>query len=76
MTAIKEHDRIVLTTDVPEEKLTVGDVGVVIHIHNGGSAYEIEFVALDGETITVVTLENDCVRPVGHHEITHARQVA
>jgi hypothetical protein len=29
MSLIKEHQRIVLTTDLPAEKLTVGDVGTV-----------------------------------------------
>ena len=33
---IKEHDIVVLTEDVPEEGLTAGDVGTVVHIHNQG----------------------------------------
>jgi hypothetical protein len=73
---IKEHERVVLTIDVPEVKLTAGDVGVVVHVHDKGKAYEVEFVALDGNNIAVVTLERSHVRPVGHHEVTHARRVA
>ena len=76
MAMIKEHERVVLTIDVPDEKLTAGDVGVVVHVHDAGKAYEVEFVALDGETITVVTLEHSQIRPVEHLEITHARRVA
>ncbi len=76
MTTIKEHDRIVLTTDVPAEKLAAGDVGTVVHIHGDGKAYEVEFVSLDGETIAIVTLEPDRVRPIERREITHARSVA
>lgn len=76
MTMIKEHDRIVLTTDVPSEKLTAGDVGTVVHIYDGGKAYEVEFVSLDGETIAIVTLERARVRPIERREITHARSVA
>lgn len=76
MTTIREHDRVVLTTDVPAEKLTAGDVGTVVHIYADGDAYEVEFVSLDGETIAVVTLERCGVRPVEHREITHARIVA
>jgi hypothetical protein len=76
MTAIREHERVVLTTDMPEEKLTAGDVGVVVHIHDEGKAYEVEFVALDGETFAVVTLEHRHIRVVEQHEITHARRVA
>ncbi len=43
---IKEHDIVVLTEDVPEEGLTAGDVGTVVHIHNQGEGYEVEFVTL------------------------------
>lgn len=76
MNEIKEHDRIVLTVDVPAEKLAAGDVGVVIHIHSKGQAFEVEFIALDGKTLTIVTLERSQVRPVDQGEIAHARRVA
>jgi len=33
-------------------------------------------VALDGETVAVVTLQQSQVRPVERREITHARRVA
>jgi len=73
---IKEHDRIVLTTDVAEEGLRAGDVGTVVHVHTGGDAIEVEFVALDGETVAIVTLPVSQVRPVGKGEIPHARPFA
>ena len=73
---IKEHDRAVLTTDLAEENLAAGDVGTVLHVYRDGAAYEVEFVALDGESFAVVTLERTQVRPVEHREITHARRVA
>lgn len=76
MSAIKEHDRVVLTTDLTREKLAVGDVGTVVHVYRGGEAFEVEFVSLDGETVAVVTLERAQVRPVQRREITHARSVA
>lgn len=74
--AICEHDRVVLTVDLPLERLTLGDVGTVIHVYDDGAAFEVEFVALDGETVAVVTLGASQVRPVSHREITHARSVA
>ena len=37
---IKEHDCVVLTTDLPKEGLKAGDVGTVVHIHGDGAAYE------------------------------------
>lgn len=76
MESIREHDRVVLRSDLPGEKLAAGDVGTVVHVHSGGKAYEVEFVALDGETVAVVTLERVQVRPVERREITHARRVA
>jgi hypothetical protein len=76
MNTIREHDRVVLVTDLPGEKLASGDVGTVVHVHGAGRAFEVEFVALDGETIAIVTLEQAQVRPVEHREITHARRVA
>jgi hypothetical protein len=68
----KEHDRVVLTVDLAAEKLTAGDVGTVVHVHRGEKAFEVEFVALDGETVAVVTLERTQIRPVKHREITQA----
>lgn len=76
MLPIKEHDRVVLNTDLPAQRLATGDVGTVIHVHQKGAAYEVEFVALDGETVAVVTLGSSQVRPVGRREISHARRVA
>lgn len=72
---IKEHERVVLTTPVPDEGLEAGDVGTVVHVYKDGRAYEIEFVTLDGKTAAVVTLEASQVRPVGTREITHAREL-
>jgi len=73
---IAEHERVVLTISVPEEGLEPGDVGTVVHVYRDGHAYEVEFVALDGHTAAVVTLEALQVRPVSHREITHARELS
>ena len=76
MTMIKEHDPIVLKTDVPAEGLRAGDVGTVVHIYNDRGAYEVEFVTLDGRMAAVVTLEANQVRPVNPREIPQARELA
>lgn len=73
---ICEHERAVLKVSVPAERLEAGDVGTVVHVYRDGEAYEVEFLTLDGRTAAVVTLEADQVRPVGHREITHARELA
>ena len=64
---IEEHDRIVLTESVPAEGLKPGDVGKVVHFHADGNAYEVEFVALDGHSRAVATLELRRVSPVSRH---------
>ncbi|ODS31959.1 MAG: hypothetical protein SCARUB_02932 [Candidatus Scalindua rubra] len=73
---IKEHDRIVLSKDLPAEGLLAGDVGTVVHIHNKGKAFEVEFMTLEGETVTVVTLPSSQIRAVGKRDIAHARKLA
>jgi hypothetical protein len=73
---LKEHERVVLKTDVPAERLRAGDVGTIVHIYNDGKAFEVEFLTLDGKTAAVVTLDTAQVRPVTSQEITHARQFA
>jgi len=70
---LKEHERVVLTTALPEESLEVGDVGTVVHVYADGLAYEVEFVALDGHTTAVATLELHQVRAVTPRDMTHAR---
>lgn len=72
---IKEHDRIVLKTDLAAEGLEAGDVGTVVHIYRDGLAYEVEFTTLNGNTAAVVTVEAAQVRPVHKREITHAREL-
>ena len=72
---IKEHDRIVLQKDLPEEGLRWGDVGTVVHIHRQGEAFEVEFMTLGGETVAIVTLLASEVRIVSKRDITHAREL-
>jgi hypothetical protein len=73
---IQELDTVILARDVPQQGLRSGDVGTVVLIHRDGAAYEVEFVTLGGETIAVVTLPADAVRPITGREIAHAREVA
>ena len=73
---IKELDRIILKSDLPEHNLKSGDIGTVVLVHGNGDGYEVEFVSLDGETLAVVSLYADQVRPIGRGEIAHARPLA
>lgn len=73
---IKEHDRIVLLKDLPEDGLQAGDVGTVVHIHRQGKAFEVEFMTLDGGTVAVITLLSSQIRAVSKRDITHVRELA
>ncbi len=70
---IRELERVVQTTDLPEYGLKMGDLGTVMLTHRGGEGYEVEFVTLDGETIAVISVLASQVRPIGEREIAHAR---
>ena len=72
---INEHDVVVLTQDLPEERLTAGDVGTVVHIHQGGAGYEVEFMTLSGRTVAVATVLAAQVRPVSPRDLVHVREL-
>ena len=71
---IKEHETVVLTDSLPDAGLEAGDVGVVVHVHRNGEAYEIEFLTLDGNTLTVETLRSGQIRAAGKQDIPHVRE--
>lgn len=72
---MKEHDCVVLTKNLPEEKLEAGDIGTVVHIHNGGAAYEVEFMTLTGETVAIVTVGAAQVRALNRRDLAHTREL-
>ena len=73
---IKELDDVILTCELPKHGLAAGDIGTVVPVHKGGKGYEVEFTTLDGETIAIVALTADQVRPSKQREIAHARNLA
>lgn len=73
---IPEHALAALTHDLPQHGLKAGDVGTVVLVHQDGRAYEIEFCTLIGETIDVVTVTAEQVRPVSERELPSARRLA
>jgi hypothetical protein len=76
MSKIKELDAVALTCDLPEHRLTRGDVGTAVMVHNDGAAYEVEFVGYDGHTVALLTLNSNQVRPLQTNDIPHARELA
>jgi len=73
---IREHECVVLTSDLPDDQLQAGDVGTVVHIHRDGAAYEVEFVTLAGQTIAVTTVLTSQLRPVSKRDVSHVREMA
>ena len=69
---IKELDQVVLTVDLPEHGLCRGDIGTAVLLH-WEEGFEVEFVALDGETVAIASLSAGQVRPIGPREIAQAR---
>jgi hypothetical protein len=62
---IKEHDCVVLTSDLPSEGLLSGDVGTVVHIHRNVSAYEVEFATLvesEGLLASIISVRSELAR--------------
>jgi hypothetical protein len=71
---IQEHASVVLTESLPSAGLEAGDVGVVVHVHRNGEAFEVEFMTLDGTTLSVETLTTKQVRAAGDRDIPHVRK--
>lgn len=72
---ITEHASVVLTENIPTCGLEAGDVGVVVHVHSQGKAYEVEFMSLDGGTVAIQTLEARQVREARNRDIPHVREL-
>ena len=73
---IEELEDVILTCDLPKYGLRRGDIGTVVLVHKQGKGYEVEFTTLDGETLAIVTLEANQVRPSKPREIAHVRDLA
>ena len=72
---ISELDQVVLAEDLAEKGLQAGDIGTVVLVHQGGKGYEVEFMTMDGSTISVVTLHAKQVRAVRRGQIAHVRDL-
>lgn len=72
---IKEHDCVVLTKNLPEAGFEAGDIGTIVHVHNGGEGYEVEFMTLTGETVAIVTLLANQVRALTRRDLAHTREL-
>lgn len=72
---IRELDTVVLAHNIDQYGLRQGDIGAVVHCYKNGEAFEVEFVTGQGETIALLTLTNQDVRPMQQQEILHVREL-
>ncbi len=77
---IEHFKEVILLHDLPEDGLRAGDVGVVVEVFRGGHdtppGYIVEFMTLTGETVAVVDVTADAVRPVTDGDMPQARSLA
>lgn len=66
-------DVIALTVDKPEHKLMRGEIGAVVECYPDDT-YDVEFVAQDGYTYALITLNGDELLPL--REKGHVSDVA
>jgi hypothetical protein len=68
----RELETVVLTRDVPEAGLCVGDLGAVVQVYTP-DAVEVEFVTASGRTLALQTLSTEDVRPVRDDDLLAVR---
>lgn len=72
---MNEHDTVVLTRPLSDAGLQAGDIGAIVHVYQGGQAYEVEFVSGDGSTLALTTLAPADIRPLASGDILHVRKL-
>lgn len=69
MNTIKLLDVVALTGDLPEYNLWRGQVGTVVEILAGGSAFEVEFSDREGRTYESLGLRPDQIMVLHYQPI-------
>jgi len=70
---IVEFDQVALVVDLPAYHLEAGDVGTVVDVTPNGRQYTLEFFNFAGDTIAVVPVPPEQVRPLDALEVPHTR---
>lgn len=47
----------------------------MVHCYKDGDAFEVEFVTGEGETIAVLTLNQEDIRLIGSRDVLHVREL-
>jgi Domain of unknown function (DUF4926) len=72
---IEEFKQVALTVDLPAFGFEAGDVATVVDITPNGEQVTLEFFDFMGQTIDVVPVKIDQVRPLEDGEVIHTRAV-
>ena len=72
---LRDLDSVVLARDLPDQGLRAGDLGTVVHVYPRGGV-EVEFMTASGDTVAVVTLTTEDVRPPHVGEMVAVRPPA
>jgi hypothetical protein len=72
---ICELDTVALTHDIPGYDLKQGDIGAVVHCYKNNKAFEVEFVAADGNTVALLMLNHTDIRNISGKEVMHVREL-
>jgi hypothetical protein len=70
-----EHSQVVLNKPLPHLSLKPGYVGIVVHVHDEGAAFEVEFLTMLGNTIGVETLAAAELRQASPTAVAHEREL-
>lgn len=74
-TGLEMLDQVVLTSDLPEHGLRVGDLGTIVAVRSGNESFDVQFSTFFGETVAVVTLDARQLRPVSAQDMLRARSL-
>ncbi len=74
------YQRVVLTQDLPKERLRAGDVGVIVEHYPAHAevpeGHKLEVFAATGQTIAVASVPASAVRQATEHEVLSVREIA
>lgn len=71
---LTELDTIVLTVDIEDHNLKLGDIGAVVTVL-APDTYDVEFVTASGRTQALVTLTSSQIRPVSANDLPTVRRL-
>ncbi|MDP3733081.1 MAG: DUF4926 domain-containing protein [Candidatus Daviesbacteria bacterium] len=72
----KNLEIVALNHYISEYGLKEGDTGTIVEVYDNGSAFEVEFINPQGETIALLTLNPSDIRSLKHNPVSIWREPA